>query len=41
MSKVGKPSALLPPTGWNIHPGGVSGLTTAYSEPGHMKRIRW
>lgn len=41
MSKVSKPSALLPPIGWNICPGGMPGRTTVYSEPGQMKRIRW
>ena len=39
VSKVGKSSAHLPPTGWNICPGGMSGLTSVYSEPGQMKRI--
>lgn len=41
LSKVSKPSALLPPTGWNIRPGGMSGRTTVYSEPGQIKCIWW
>lgn len=41
MLKVSKPSALLPPTDQNIRLGGMSGLTSALSEPGQMKRICW
>lgn len=41
MLKVSKPSALLPPTDQNSRLGGMSGLTSALSEPGQMKRICW
>lgn len=39
VSKVSKPSALLPPTGWKYSLGGRSKLTTTYSASVQMKCI--